>query len=149
GGGIVVVDIDGISDAGAQAVALQDDGGVVVTGSAFNAATESYDVIVLRFEGAAPADTDGDGVPDHLDNCIEVANPDQRDTDGDGYGNRCDGDLNNDGNVNFIDLAIFRAAFGTTDPHADLDGNGNVNFIDLAIFQSMFGSPPGPSGLVP
>jgi hypothetical protein len=36
-----------------------------------------------------PADPDGDGVVDS-DNCPEVANPDQRDVDGDGAGDACD-----------------------------------------------------------
>ena len=45
-------------------------------------------------------DTDGDGVLDLDDNCVVVANPAQRDTDGDGLGNFCDADLNNDGIVN-------------------------------------------------
>ena len=39
---------------------------------------------------AASPDTDGDGVPDHLDNCPDVANPDQADTDGDSVGDACD-----------------------------------------------------------
>lgn len=94
-------------------------------------------------------DDDGDGIPDSLDNCLGVFNPDQRDTDGDGFGNRCDGDLNGDGVVNFADLAIFRQRFGTSDPDADFNGDGAVNFQDLAIFVQLFGKPPGPSALVP
>ncbi len=39
---------------------------------------------------AASPDTDDDGVPDHLDNCPDVPNPDQRDSDGDGAGDACD-----------------------------------------------------------
>jgi hypothetical protein len=35
-------------------------------------------------------DTDGDGIPDLVDNCPNVANPDQKDTDGDGVGDACD-----------------------------------------------------------
>jgi len=37
-----------------------------------------------------PPDTDSDGVPDHLDNCILTANADQKDSDGDGVGDACD-----------------------------------------------------------
>ena len=94
-------------------------------------------------------DTDGDGIADDMDNCLGVFNPDQRDTDGDGFGNRCDADFNNDGVVNFADLAIFRSRFGTTNPDADLNGDGVVNFADLAIFNTLFGKPPGPSAVLP
>src|SRR4051794_6552320 len=38
----------------------------------------------------APTDTDNDGIPDSLDNCPTVANPDQRDHDVDGRGDVCD-----------------------------------------------------------
>jgi uncharacterized protein (TIGR03790 family) len=44
-------------------------------------------------------DLDGDGIANPLDNCLDLANADQRDTDGDGYGNLCDADLDNDGVV--------------------------------------------------
>ena len=93
-------------------------------------------------------DTDGDGVIDTLDNCILVANSDQRDTNNDGYGNICDADLDNDGQVGFSDFGLFRSAFGTADPDADFDGNGSVGFSDVGIFRSLFGSAPGPSGTV-
>jgi uncharacterized repeat protein (TIGR01451 family) len=94
-------------------------------------------------------DSDGDGVPDAFDNCINVANSDQRDSDGDGYGDKCDGDFDNNGVVSFGDLALLKLAFGTTNRLYDLDGNGVVSFADLAIFKSIFGKPPGPSGLRP
>ena len=103
-------------------------------------------------------DQDGDGTPDNLDNCILVANgpliPDeggniQLDTDGDGYGNICDPDLDNDLIVNAADLALFKPLFFTADPDADFDGDGTVNAADLAIMKTMFFKSPGPSGLVP
>jgi hypothetical protein len=93
------------------------------------------------------ADSDGDTVPDVQDNCTEIANFPQLDTDTDGCGNACDADFDNNNFVNFADLALFRAAFGTQDEEADLDGSGGtVNFADLAIFRSLFGKPPGPPG---
>jgi hypothetical protein len=107
---------------------------------------------------AAATDTDSDGIADGADNCKLIPNgnliPDagghsQLDTDGDGYGNACDADLNNDAIVNFADLALFRQKFGTNDPNTDFNGDGIVNFADLAIFRRMFGKAPGPSGLHP
>ncbi|MEM7084129.1 MAG: choice-of-anchor B family protein [Pseudomonadota bacterium] len=94
-------------------------------------------------------DSDGDGVADDLDNCVLVANPDQRDTHGDGIGNICDPDLNNDGTVNFLDLAEFSDNFLQTGPglDADFNGDGTVNFLDSAIMQDFFFGPPGPSGI--
>ena len=40
-----------------------------------------------------PRDTDEDGVPDDIDNCPNVANPNQSDDDMDGIGNYCDPDF--------------------------------------------------------
>ncbi len=98
------------------------------------------------------ADTDGDGIQDGFDNCIAVANPAQCDSDGDGYGNACDGDLNNNGTTNAQDTALFRAQLGqpSLSPAynaADFNCNGAVNAQDAGLFRQRVGLPPGPSGL--
>ena len=92
-------------------------------------------------------DTDNDGISDAMDNCTFVANLDQRDSNGDNFGNPCDADLNNDLVINFLDLGIMKANFFSANPDADLDGGGSVNFLDLGIMKSSFFGEPGPSGV--
>ncbi len=104
------------------------------------------DQILAVTEPAAETDSDNDGVFDALDNCLEASNADQLDVDGDGYGNACDADFDNDCAVNFADLALLKQAFLGSDPVYDLDGDGAVNFADIAGFKAQFLAPPGPSG---
>lgn len=83
-------------------------------------------------------DAEGDGVPNLSDNCPEIANADQADTDGDGLGNECDS--HEDNCSNFLDddedddvdcddpdcaLDIVCAA-----PASDDDGDGVENGVD-------------------
>lgn len=96
-----------------------------------------------------PRDTDDDGVFDKTDNCPLVANPMQRDTDGDGFGNFCDPDLNQDLFVNFADLAMLKSVFLSDDANADFNGDGQVDFGDVMIMRRLFFGPPGPGAAVP
>ncbi len=92
-------------------------------------------------------DTDGDGVPDDLDNCLLTPNPSQLDEDEDGYGTRCDGDFNNDGVVAMRDMYMSYTAIDGSDLEFDLDGDGLVNLVDVSlVFNSQY-TLPGPSGL--
>ena len=91
------------------------------------------------------ADSDEDGVFDSTDNCTLLANPTQYDSNGDGFGNRCDADLNNDCIVNAVDLGIFKTVFFTSNGDADLNGDGIVNAVDLGVLKSLFFTPPGPN----
>ncbi|MDH3588521.1 MAG: hypothetical protein OEQ74_03885 [Gammaproteobacteria bacterium] len=103
----------------------------------------------------AQVDGDGDGIADTNDNCTLIHNPNQVDTDNDGFGNRCDADLTNNGLVDFLDVAEIKMAFLTTpvspnwNPHADFNLDDRIDFLDVGIMKDMFLLAPGPSGLVP
>ncbi len=74
--------------------------------------------------GAPAPDTDGDGVPNSTDNCPQDPNPGQRDTDGDGLGNKCDPDDDNDQVRDESDNCPLVANPGQRD--SDGDGVGNA-----------------------
>jgi hypothetical protein len=104
-------------------------------------------VASFRFTGCN--DADFDGVPDPQDNCTLVPNPAQCDTNGDGFGNHCDADLDNNGIVDKLDRFLLQATRGATGPSdADLDCDGDVDSSDMNTLRDALGQPPGPSGLV-
>ena len=47
--------------------------------------------------------------------------------------------------VDDTDLALFQALYGTTNPLSDLNSDGFVNTIDLAMFNALRDNPPGPA----
>ncbi len=95
-------------------------------------------------------DSDSDGFDDNSDNCTLVANADQRDTNGDGFGNLCDPDVNNNNIVDGQDFRFVRwAILNGGNPNADFDGDGNVDGTDIGILVDMAQQPPGPTGTDP
>jgi hypothetical protein len=106
---------------------------------------------VERTAADVDPDNDGDSIVDLSDNCILVHNQMQLDTDGDGYGNMCDGDLNNDGRTNTLDLNLYKQAhrtrMGDANYNADADFNGDavINTLDLNIYKGLHRKLPGPS----
>ena len=66
---------------------------VVRNSSANNTVVGSF---FTSFEATPPLDTDGDGIPDAIDNCPTTANADQADADNDGIGDVCDPPANAD-----------------------------------------------------
>ena len=138
------------------AVATIDMSGHVRTGGlGTTLITAKYDSKTKIFSLTVAPDTDGDGVADPVDNCTDQSNPDQRDSNSDGYGNLCDADLNNSGLVTTADYAILRsvlnqsASASATAADADLNGSGTVTAADFAILRAGINKPPGPSGLHP
>ncbi len=73
-----------------------------------------------------PLDGDGDRIPDVLDNCPALSNPDQADNDGDGRGDVCDGDDDDDGVGDTEDNCPLDA----NADQADFDGDGVGDVCD-------------------
>lgn len=110
---------------------------------------------VAAFAGLG-TDSDGDGVLDVNDNCsavAQIAGVNDCDTDGDGYGNMCDGDFDNSFTVNSNDFGnYFAGDFATkidSGVGTDHDCSGTVNSNDFGgTFAPQFSQKfPGPSGL--
>ena len=74
----------------------------------------------------ATVDADGDGVSDNDDNCPNLPNPDQLDTDGDETGNACDNDDDNDGVLDDSD----NCSLIINPDQDDNDGDGAGDYCD-------------------
>jgi hypothetical protein len=120
--------------------------------------TSSFSVQGQRF--GPDSDTDGDGVFDSVDNCTMDSNASQRDVDGDGCGNLCDADFDQNGVAGGSDFNTLRLCFAKTVPGAgpaadptcaesDMDGNLVVGASDFNSFRLDFGSAPGPGASCP
>jgi len=90
---------------------------------------------------SAASDSDGDLLADLDDSCPFVSNgpnqlSNQVDSDGDGCGNACDGDFDNNGIVQVSDIAIFLGEEETlldgANLQLDLDGDRAATLADLA-----------------
>ena len=92
-------------------------------------------------------DTDGDTIPNGIDNCPYVPNPDQVNTDGDLLGDACDPDDDNDGVIDALDCNPTEVKAYPNAPEIcdgvdndcdeiidnnfpDLDGDGLANCVD-------------------
>lgn len=114
--------------------------------------------------GPLDSDQDADGVLDPLDNCLAHPNGpadgpnDQLDADGDGIGNVCDGDFDQNERIGMSDFNVLMRCWTRTagvaggpaqDPTctaSDMDGSGRIGFADFLYFAFSFNGPPGPTG---
>ncbi len=86
---------------------------------------EEADAIV-HDDASCVFDGDGDGADDDVDNCPDVSNPDQLDTDMDGMGDACDADDDNDGVLDGDDNCPMVA----NEDQLDTDGDGDGDACD-------------------
>jgi Zn-dependent metalloprotease len=79
-----------------------------------------------------PGDSDGDGIIDSKDNCPSVANPNQKDIDHDGKGDKCDDDpdFDKDGWPDNVDDCPFHYNPGQQDQDHDGIGDPCDNDVD-------------------
>ena len=135
-------------------VAIVDNAGTVrAVGLGSTTIRSRYDSKQTSTTFTVAIDTDGDTVPDPIDNCTLVPNQAQCDSDDDGFGNHCDGDLNNNGATNAQDVTMLRQqlgqpSVGPTFNQADMNCNAAVNAQDVTLFRVRLGSPPGPAGVL-
>jgi hypothetical protein len=107
--------------------------------------------LLLGAAAGAP-DADGDGMADARDVCPFFADPEQRDSDGDGVGDACEcGDANGDGRVDVSDIvAANRMIRGEAPASALCDANhhgtddrlrceaSDIEAINQAIYAACF-----------
>ncbi|MFP6684461.1 MAG: thrombospondin type 3 repeat-containing protein, partial [Polyangiaceae bacterium] len=74
---------------------------------------------------------DGDGIPPEEDNCPDNMNPDQDDIDGDGLGDACDADADDDGFNNGNDSCPLFYNPDDQGDDQDFDGIGDVCDLDV------------------
>jgi hypothetical protein len=90
-------------------------------------------------------DKDNDGIEDKYDNCENISNPDQTDTDMDSLGDACDpdcsGDIDTDAVCNEKDNCPKDANGDQTD--TDNDGKGDICDFDAPLLSEITGSWPG------
>jgi hypothetical protein len=97
----------------------------LLTGTAKDVSTAGTDF--RTGTGRISLDADSDGINHDTDNCRLSYNPDQLNTDGDGQGNLCDADDDNDGLTD-----TFEASLGTHPLLQDTDGDGLSDYAEVA-----------------
>jgi len=114
--------------------------------SRFVAGTDSITIYVDDTLTPPAPDSDGDGMPDSIDNCPGVANANQADTDGDGVGDVCDncplvsnpdqGDHDVNGIGNVCDVSVLYVNAAATGANNGLSWASAFTTLEAALVQA-------------
>ena len=86
------------------------------------------------------ADSDHDGICDYTDNCPFYPNPEQMDSDGDGFGDLCPlADFDGDGDVDGVDLAKLAHNYLAKNLVIDIERDGVIDWKDVNKFSREYG----------
>jgi hypothetical protein len=75
-------------------------------------------------------DLDGDGISDSIDNCQEIFNSNQTDTNQDGFGDECDDDDDGDGWLDIDETTCQTSPLENISIPIDFDSDGLCDFVD-------------------
>ena len=103
---------------------------------AYGVAKLEEDPTYVIYEPVDQTDTDGDGVPDYRDNCVNALNPNQDDVDEDGSGDACDSVFDafektltlSDDDTRKVELHFGFPFYGTSYSQVYLNADGNLTF---------------------
>jgi len=134
----------------------------VVTDALVTAMSNVLSQCVNTNHAVVPGDRDWDGVPEDVDNCPGINNPDQSDVDGDGIGDICDVDMDGDsrgvtvgGVPAFTDAAEdymgtdWRRDCGLDAWGPDFNGDWTVDIFDVADIKAHFNTAAGNPAYTP